>query len=182
MPLTSIASPAGPQRAFTLLELLTVMVIIAILAGLTVGAGRRASETGRNARAKAELAVLAAALETYQRTYGDYPQTDDAARLLQSLIGRRDPHNNAIVARSLLDLARFTTDGTCDPFADPSVVLLDPWGQPYRYIYKNQALWTNPGYVLFSSGPDGGDSGTLLTGGYADPAPPVNADNLYANR
>ena len=47
---------------FTLLELLAVIAIIAVLSGIVIGAGRRASESGKVARAKAELAALGAAL------------------------------------------------------------------------------------------------------------------------
>jgi general secretion pathway protein G len=170
-------------RGFTLLELLAVIAVIAILAGIVIGAGHHASEAGRVARARAELAVLSAALENYQRNFGDYPQTDDEARLLQSLIGKRDPLNAAVAARSLIEAARFTTAESQDPFADPSAVLVDPWGQPYVYVYKVPAGgWANPGYVLYSIGPDARDSPALLPGGLIDPAPPENTDNLYANR
>ena len=118
------AQPAA--RAFTLLELLAVITIIAILAGLVLGVGRRAVESGRVARARGELALLAAALADYQRSQGDYPHTADGARLLQSLLGRRDPLNTATTARSLLELARFATADSLDPFSDLAAVLVDP--------------------------------------------------------
>jgi prepilin-type N-terminal cleavage/methylation domain-containing protein len=172
----------GRRAAFTLLELLAVVSIIAVLAGIVLGVGRRAAEAGKTARAKAELAALTAALESYKRDYADYPQTNDAARLLQSLIGRRGPTNAAITGRPLLEMARFATAGSRDPFSDSSAVLIDPWGQPYLYAYKTPASgWTNPGYVLHSVGPDGRDS-PLLPSGFPDPAPQATADNLYANR
>lgn len=60
--------------------------------------------------------------------------------------------------------------------------LLDPWNHSYRYAYKSQAPWTNPGYVLYSAGPDGLANEALRAGGYPDPVPGVNADNLWANR
>jgi general secretion pathway protein G len=172
----------GRRAAFTLLELLAVVSIIALLAGIVLGVGRRAAESVRTARAKAELAALAAALESYKRDYGDYPQTNDAARLLQSLIGRRGPANVVITGRPLLEMARFATADARDPFSDSSAVLVDPWGQAYLYAYKTPpSAWTNPGYVLHSPGPDGRDS-PLQPDGFPDPAPQANADNLYANR
>ncbi len=167
---------------FTLLELLAVIGLIALLAGLMLGAGHRAGEAGRIARARVELAAIAAALENYQLTLGDYPQTDDGARLLQSLIGRRGPLNAVMAGRCLIEAARFTTAGSHDPLADPTAVLIDPWGQPYRYAYKSQVPWSNSGYLLWSVGPDGRDSGALLAGGLADPMTAENADNIYANR
>jgi type II secretory pathway pseudopilin PulG len=159
---------------------MAVLALIALLTGLMLGAGRRAGEAGRIARAKAELAVIAAALENYQRTLGDYPQTDDSARLLQSLLGRRDPLNTGITSRSLIETARFTTVDSRNPLTDVSAMLADPWGRPYRYAYRTQLPWSNSGFVLYSPGPDGRDSGVLLSGGYDDPAPPENADNIYA--
>ena len=180
---------AGPRRAaFTLLELLAVITLIGILAGLVIGVGRRAAEAGKVARTKTELAALAAALESYRRAYGDYPQTDDEARLLQSLLGRKGPLGADVIGRTFLETARFAiarpamTGLPADPLAVPDAVLLDSWSQPYVYAYKSQTPWTNPGFVLYSIGPDGRDSATLLAGGLVDPAPQENADNIHANR
>ncbi len=178
-------APSGAihnRAGFTLLELLAVVGIIAILTGLVLGVGRRTMESGKIVRAKGELAVLAAALEIYRQHYGDYPQTDDGARLLQSLIGRRGPSNAAIGGRAFIDGAKFTTAGALDPFTNSAVVLVDPWDQPYVYAYKSQTPWSNSCFVLYSIGPDGADSPTLLAGGLIDPTPAANADNLYANR
>ena len=176
--------PPRASPAFTLLELLAVIAIISLLTGLVIGVGRRAFESGRAVRAKAELAALSGALEVYRRTYGDYPQTNDSARLLQSLLGRYDPSDAIITTgRTVIETNRFTTvDGT-DPAVNPGAQLADPWGWAYLYVYKTPSTgWTNPGFVLYSAGPDGSDSPALLTGGFVDPAPQSNTDNLYAGR
>lgn len=169
-------------RGFTLIELLTVIAIIAILSSIVFGLGRRVSEGGRASRAQAELAALSVALEDYRRAHGDYPRTDDAARLLQALIGRRDPLMNSITGRSLLDLAAYTTEDGRDPLADEGARLADPWGRPYRYAYRSLWPWNNPAYVLYSPGPDGVDVPALLPGGFPDAAAEANHDNLHANR
>ncbi len=178
-------APSGAiknRAGFTLLELLVVVGIIALLSGLVLGVGRHAIETGKIARAKGELVVLAAALEAYQRSYGDYPQTKDGNRFLQSLIGRRGPLGSLLDGRCLIEAAKFTTAAALDPFTNSTAVLIDPWDQPYVYAYKSQSPWTNSRFVLYSIGPDGVDSPTLLPGGFIDPSPAVNTDNLYANR
>lgn len=159
--------------AFTLLELLAVITIIAILSGIVIGVGRHAAATGQTARAKAELAALSAALETYKRSYGDYPQTGDEAQLLQSLMGKRGPKGDEIQGRSLLETARFSLTGD---------VLLDPWDRPYVYAYKTTTAWKNSSYVLYSVGPDGTGSSALPAEGFPDVALPANADNVHANR
>ena len=61
------------QAAFTLIELLTVISIIAVLAGLVVGLAPVAGTRIRESRLKAELNALVSAIETYKAKYGVYP-------------------------------------------------------------------------------------------------------------
>jgi general secretion pathway protein G len=163
------------SAAFTLLELLAVIAILAVLASLVVGVGRRATASARIARAKTELAAIGAALETYKRTFGDYPRTDDGSQLLRALLGRRGPTSDAaITGRALLETARFTVSGD---------VLVDPWDRPFVYVYKVPAGgWTNPGFVLYSCGPDQIDFPRLMSGGFPDATATANADNIHAGR
>ena len=187
------------MRGFTLLELLTVMGIIAILAGIVLGVGRRANESGKIARAKVELAALSNALEAYKTQYGDYPQTLNSSVLLQSLIGKVGPNSSstAINGRALIESAKFSIataalpDVPVDPFTNPSAVLLDPWDNPYLYAYSTAANgWKNSSFVLFSAGPDGVATLPLPLNGIIDAlydntqqnGRAINTDNLYANR
>ena len=168
------------RRGFTLLELLAVIGVIAILTGIVIGVGRRVSESGKVSRARAELAVLGAALESYRVAHGDYPRTAEPAQLLQALIGRRDPGLAVISGRALLETTRFSL--SADPYTNETALLLDPWDQPYHYAYKAMPGWTNPTFVLASVGPDQTGTPDLLSGGFPDVTAPANADNLYANR
>jgi len=170
------------RAAFTLLELLAVLVVLAILTGILIGGGRRAAEAGKTARAKSELAVLATALEAYKRAYGDYPRTGEVTQLVQALIGRKGPTNRDLANRSLLETARLAFANSADPFVNPVAVLVDPWGQPYVYAYQTAPPWDNPNYVLYSSGPDERDFPRLLAGGFPDTSNPANIDNIHANR
>ncbi|QYM80113.1 type II secretion system GspH family protein [Horticoccus luteus] len=169
------------RRAFTLVELLTVIAIIAVLAGITIGAARGVKERAARSRAKGELAAVSVALESYKRQYGDYPETKDAAALLQCLIGKRGPTGAAMTGRSMLETARFSL--SADPTTDVTATLQDPWARAYEYHYKTDpaATWRAPGYVLYSAGPDGADD-TPAADGALDATTAANADNIYANQ
>lgn len=175
-------SGAGVRRtpAFTLLELLAVVALVAVLAAIVTGAAGGLAESARIARARAELAALAVALEDYRRDFGDYPRTDDPAVLRTSLLGRLDPAGRTIPALSAGQLAGFATGPVPGGSA---VALLDPWQQPYRYAYRTPAAgWDHSRFILFSGGPDGRSASGLLAGGYYNPAPSENADDIVAGR
>jgi type II secretory pathway pseudopilin PulG len=167
--------------AFTVLELLIVVGLIGVLSTLVLGVGRYARENGRNARAASELSALAAALESYRLARGDYPHTDQPARLLQALIGRRGPAGEPLSAGAVIDAGRFCLGTAGDPFLNDAAELLDPWGSPYRYAYKSEMPWSNPVYVLYSAGPDTLAAAALLAGGFPDRTAPGNADNVWAS-
>jgi len=67
------------STAFSLIELLTVIAVVGVLFGITLGLVQGVKRRETTARAKAELTHLAQALEDYKRYYGDYPQTGLAA-------------------------------------------------------------------------------------------------------
>ncbi len=71
MPSAAWNNPAA--AAFTLVELLVVISIIAVLAGLVVGIAPAASKRMREARIRAELDALVTAIESYKAKYGVYP-------------------------------------------------------------------------------------------------------------
>ncbi len=63
----------GPRRAFTLIEMLAVIVIIGILSGLITAAAMRARTTAKNAVIVTELNQLDMALKAYKEKCGSYP-------------------------------------------------------------------------------------------------------------
>jgi prepilin-type N-terminal cleavage/methylation domain-containing protein len=71
VPLTR-TSPLA-RRGFTLVELLTVIIIIGLLTGLLVAAIGRAMVSARDARVIAEIAQLDSAMKQYKDKYGSYP-------------------------------------------------------------------------------------------------------------
>lgn len=60
-------------RAFTLVELLVVITIIGILAGLITAAAIRARITAKNMAVSMELSQLEMALQSYKEKFGEYP-------------------------------------------------------------------------------------------------------------
>lgn len=67
------------RDGFTLVELLAVMAIIAILAGMIVAGAGMARKRSRIERTNAILNVLATGCERYWGTYHDYPYPDPDA-------------------------------------------------------------------------------------------------------
>jgi len=67
-------------RGFTLVELLVVISIITILAGLTLSTVGYANKKAAMDRARAEIAGLEVALESYKIDNGDYPRSSDTAQ------------------------------------------------------------------------------------------------------
>lgn len=161
------------RAGFTLIELLTVMAILAILASITITVGRGVQERARIARAKADLAVLAAALESYKAQHGDYPWTPDdppagmtdprwdgGAVLFNALSGLLTPQGalptnedgDPALRRSIVELTKFqlwseNAADLPDP-ENPKIVLNwfnDPWGKWYYYHYRRDAAGTATG-------------------------------------
>src|SRR6185503_13972999 len=73
--------------AFTILELLIVMTIIIILAGLTIATMGYAQNKSRRSRAEAEIAAISAALENYKADNGVYPSDGNTDGLKPNAAG-----------------------------------------------------------------------------------------------
>jgi prepilin-type N-terminal cleavage/methylation domain-containing protein len=67
----------SPRAAFTLVELLVVIGIIATLAALVTPAVMRAQSAARNAAIKAEIDMLHMAIMNYKNEYGSFPPCVD---------------------------------------------------------------------------------------------------------
>ena len=62
------------SSAFTLIEMLTVMVVIAVLASLVVAVQGFAQRKAATSRAEGEIRTMAAACESYKGDFGGYPR------------------------------------------------------------------------------------------------------------
>ena len=67
------SSESGQRSAFTLIELLTVISIIGILAGMIVGLAPAATRRMKLSRVQGDLGHLVTAIESYKAKMGFYP-------------------------------------------------------------------------------------------------------------
>ncbi len=67
--------------AFTLIEMLTVMAIIAVIASLVVAVSGLVQGKAARARAEGEIQAMSAAAESYKADNGIYPQSTDTDEL-----------------------------------------------------------------------------------------------------
>jgi prepilin-type N-terminal cleavage/methylation domain-containing protein len=73
VPVTPARLTAAPAAGFTLIEMLVVMTIISLLAGLTLVGVQKARQAGYENVVKADLASLKSDIEAFRNAMGDYP-------------------------------------------------------------------------------------------------------------
>ena len=95
---SSNASPARTIRAssfrnsaVTIIELLVVITIILVLAGLILSISSYVQNKGARARAETEIAAMSAALESYKADNGIYPRDNPGNTYTDSLNARSLP-------------------------------------------------------------------------------------------
>jgi type II secretory pathway pseudopilin PulG len=64
------------RKAFTIVELLTSIVIIALLLGLLLPSLARIRRSAKEAAQKVQIATIETALEAFKQDYGDYPPSN----------------------------------------------------------------------------------------------------------
>lgn len=79
-----------PPRAFTLIEILVVLAIIAILMALLFPALEKVREQARRAQARNDLGQIVLAVKNYSAEYGKYPSVEAAAPDGDVLVGDAD--------------------------------------------------------------------------------------------
>lgn len=164
------------EAAFTIVEVLVVMTIILVVAGLILSTSSYVHNKGARARAEAEIAAMSAALESYKADNGVYP--DDPT------IDPATDFNPADYQASSLDLyKKLSGDSDANGQADTTAYmtfkdnqlqmtgstisyLKDPFGNSYGYSTTKAdnpsgSKGYNPTYDLWSSG--GSTGGTTQT-------------------
>lgn len=123
------------QSGFTLLELLVVLGIIAMLAGIVGPQVMRHMGESKTKAAKVQIEDLSATIDMYKLDVGTYPTTNEGL--------------NALVE------SPNTAKRWNGPYLQKSKVPLDPWQNEYHYLSPGE----HGKFDLYSYGADGKEGG-----------------------
>ncbi len=124
------------NRGFTLIEVLMVLVILVIIAGLAVSTYTTQLQKAKVNAAKAQIGLFKTPLSMFNMDIGMYPSTNQGLQALR--IPPADLPN---------------PQSWNGPYLDNDIPL-DPWIRPYQYRSPGQY---NADYDVWSLGPGGSD-------------------------
>lgn len=164
---------------FTLVELLTVIAIIAVLMGLLFPAIGSAKDSARRAQAKNDCVQIVTAVKAYYTEYGKYPTDstsdvrligNDNSSILQPLVSGSGTLNpRQIVFLEVPD----KSEQTAPKSGMKNNIWYDPWGKAYRIAvdsdydnkvtnpYSGASTNINTGVIAWSVGKDGAQASTF---------------------
>lgn len=163
------------SRGFSLVEILAVMFIIAILMTFVIGAFGWVETTRREEAAKIFVARIASGLQSYQADTGELPSghgaLDSTNVIYQTLFGdfdgdgypdKENGTRNTIYVEELNPNQQKGSEAVVALIKN-KFIILDPWGQPYRYRLGFQQVDSkgvrgtgiNPDFDFWSIGKDG---------------------------
>ena len=125
------------SRAFTLVEIMLVVIIIGIIAAIIVPRFAGKQTKAKSVATKSNIATLSLALDSLELDIGRYPTTSEG---LDALL-QEPPASGA-------------ESGWDGPYLKVLSLPNDPWGNGYQYRYPGQL---SVDYDIWSVGPDGQD-------------------------
>ena len=157
-------SCCAARAGFSLLELMGVLLILSMLAGLVVGQSHLAKLRGEEARARAELGQIQAALERYHDAFGEYPRsTSVSGGAAEDRCEVTNLYAWAHAPDWMLATGKDSTFCLCNYFPEalhtagepPTFTGLDPWNRPYYYHHDPDV--SPDTYRVYSRGPNDPD-------------------------
>ncbi len=144
------------RQSFTMIELLTVVAIIAVLAGIAVGVANLIADKSASAKTEGTIKALELALNMYKDQFGHY----------------LDVSITPSVIKIPADIPTTNFDGSFWKFLDQKLIntttvksggyryFKDGWDNPL--VYRSPGKFNKTTFDLGSSGPDGmiGDGAT----------------------
>ena len=169
-------TPRRPAAAFTLIELLAVITIIGILAGLTLGAAGAVRRHGANSTTKAEVAALQAACDRYYADCNAYPTTNSMPDPSSTSSANVNPSTSAsystagkVLFNSLFGTNQYNRPPSTKRYFEPKPAMvftnttpnyfIDPWG--YAYGYNSDG--TNAPLIWSTAGTTKGETNKWIT-------------------
>lgn len=148
----------SPAPSFTLVELLGVIAVIGVLAGLTLGAAGAVRRQGATSQAKGEIAALQAACERYYADNNFYPLGSNNPSSFTT------PTGAPALFLALFGADRYSANPTNKRYFEPKPNMvytnqapnyfIDPWGNPYGYNSDG----TNAALIWSTAGAKSGDT------------------------
>ena len=161
--------------AFTLIELLTVIAIIGILASMLLAVLPGVTNAGKKTKAKLEAQAIATAIEQYDSAYGRFPVSQQAQTAALANVSPGNPNGSDFTYGGVFKGGSVFTPGYQATNAEVIAILMDLTNYPSGGSTINTNHQKNPQKTIFlnakMSGYDPSQPGT--------PQPGVGNDLVY---
>ncbi|WDP90407.1 MAG: type II secretion system major pseudopilin GspG [Desulfobacter sp.] len=127
------------DKGFSFIELMVVVVILGILAGMIVPRYMGRTDDAKAVKAKVDIAAIETSLKMYRLDNGSYPSTEQGLMALIEKPSTDPPAPN------------WNADGYLDKKSLPK----DPWGREYLYLSPG----VHEEFDIISYGADGAPGG-----------------------